>query len=185
MSASSAGTTTSGLHMSWEQYWDLPHELRAEYVDGLVYVNPPATFNHQQICLRIRDAAVTAFGDRCVDAFAVGWQLPTKRRILRIPDLMLLTAAPDGDVVTGSVPVAVEVVSTNRPSDLVLKATEYLEAGVGQYWIIDPRDREMDVFASSAEGWVEIARLADETPFVAFEVPPFGPIQLSLNDLLG
>lgn len=183
MPTSSTGTI-AGRPMSWEQYWELPSELRAEYVDGLVFVNPPASFNHQKICLRLCNIVAAQFGERCVLASAVGWQLPTKRRILRIPDLMLLTAEPEGDIVTGPIPVAVEVVSTNRRNDLVMKAVEYLEAGVGQYWVVDPRDRAMSVYTHDADGWELLAELTDEAPSATFAVPPFGETTLSLNEIL-
>jgi len=173
----------SGRPMSWEQYWELPDELRAEYVDGLVYVNPPATFRHQELCQRLRDVATAAFGDRCLVAVAVGWRLPTQRRILRIPDLMLLTAKPEGDVVTGPVPVAVEVLSTKRAYDLVLKAGEYLEAGAGQYWVADPADRSFAAFGRDGAEWAKIAELDDETPSASFGVPPFGEISISSSEL--
>ena len=183
MPASSTGTV-AGRPMSWEQYWELSSELRAEYVDGLVFVNPPASFNHQMICQRLRDAVLAQTGDDCVVAVAVGWQLPTKRRILRIPDLMLLAAAPEGDNVTGPIPVAVEVMSTNRRNDLVMKAVEYLEAGAGQYWVVDPRDCALSVFAHDPGGWELIAELTAEAPSATFVVAPFGKITLSLNEIL-
>lgn len=184
MPPSTAGTIT-GRPMSWEEFWALPEELRAEYVDGLVYVNPPATFTHQEICLRLCNLVRAQFGERCVIALATGWRLPTKRRILRIPDLMLLADRPEGDVATGAIAVAVEVVSTNRRTDLVRKATEYLEAGAGQYWIVDPRDREIDIFTNASGGWDELAHLSDDAPAARFDVPPFGEFSLSLKDVLG
>jgi Uma2 family endonuclease len=183
--AASMGGTITGEPMSWEDYWALPEELRAEYVDGLVYANPPATFNHQKICQRLRDAIVRQFGERCIVAVAVGWRLPTKRRILRIPDLMLLAAEPEGDVVTGPIPVAVEILSRNRTPDIVMKAREYLEAGAGQYWVVDPRDRAISVFAGSSGEWQQIGNLTDEAPSASFDVPPFGQISLVLQEILG
>lgn len=171
--------------MPWDEFWAIPEEFRAEYVDGVVYVNPPATYRHQKICLRLAQAATAAFGDRCVIAPATGWQLPTRRRILRIPDLMLLDREPEGDVVTGPIPVAIEVTSRNRARDVVLKAGEYLEAGAGQYWLVDPRNETITVFGRSDDGWRVVAEATGDTPDITFDVPPFGEVSLSLSAILG
>src|SRR5660398_207488 len=77
---------------------------------------------------------------------------------------MVLTEAPSGDVVTTAPTVVIEVLSTNRTDDLVRKSTEYLGAGVRQYWIVDPRDRVLDVFELAASGWERIAQLSDDAP---------------------
>jgi Uma2 family endonuclease len=173
-----------GEPMSWEDFLELPEELRAEYSGGRAFVNPPAGFRHQQICLRLRDVLVAQLGASAVVAMAVGWRLPSDRPRLRIPDLMVLQAPPAGDLVTDAPTVVVEVVSTNRAHDYVRKVTEYLEAGAGQYWIVDPRDEVMDVFASSSDGWLEVAHLTRNRPDATFEVPPFGAVRLSLDDIL-
>ena len=67
------------------------------------------------------------------------------------PDLIVLADVPPGDVVTTEPLVVVEVLSSNRSDDLVRKSTEYLAAGAGQYWIVDPRDRVMDVLLARGE----------------------------------
>jgi Uma2 family endonuclease len=171
--------------MPWDEFWAIPEEFRAEYVDGVVYVNPPATYRHQKICQGVRDQVLAAFGKACVVAVATGWQLPTRRRILRIPDLMLLDREPEGDIVTGPIPVAVEVTSRNRARDVVLKAGEYLEAGAGQYWLVDPKNETITVFGRSDDGWSIVAEATGDTPTIAFNVPPFGEINLSLSEILG
>lgn len=171
--------------MSWDEFWAIPQDFRAEYVDGVVYVNPPETYRHQKICLRLTDVVRTCFGEGCVVALATGWQLPTKRRILRIPDLMLLDREPDGDIVTGPIPVAIEVTSRNRARDVVLKAGEYLEAGAGQYWLVDPKNATITVFGRSDDGWRVVADATDDASSVTFEVPPFGEVNLSLSEIFG
>ena len=179
-----AAFSSLGEPMSWDDYWRLPEDLRAEYSDGRVFVTPAASFDHQDICLRLAEALRRDLSESVL-ALAVGWRLIDQPPRLRIPDLMVLTARPKGDVVTEPPLVAVEVLSTNRGTDLVRKATEYLAAGAGQYWIVDPRDRVIECFANRGAGWEPIARVTDDKPVEAIAVPPLGTFSLRLSELLG
>lgn len=172
------------LRMSFEDYWDLPSQPSAEYVDGEVVVSPPASYRHQRICVRLVLALSEVVQEPLEVVTEAGWRLPGPRVRIRIPDVMVVCSAPDGILVTEPPLVAVEVVSGNRADDLVRKSTEYLEAGLGQYWVVDPRDRTIDIFQRTDSGWESLAHL-DNRHDVA-EVP-IGPahLTLSLRHLLG
>src|SRR4051794_12403253 len=43
----------------------------------------------------------------------------------------------------GIPPLVVEVLSTNRSDDTVVKLQAYARDGVPRYWIVDPRDHEL------------------------------------------
>ena len=180
----SAASAIAGVPMSWEQFLALPDDARAEYADGRAYVNPPPSYAHQRICLRLRDLLVSRLGGRAVIVLGVGWRLPGGPPRLRIPDLMVLHGEPSGDLVTDAPPVVVEVLSSNRGDDLVRKSTEYLRAGAGQYWIVDPRDRVVDVYARTEAGWDHLAQLSDAAGEATFPTP-FGELGLSLSEILG
>ncbi|HZI98919.1 MAG TPA: Uma2 family endonuclease [Actinomycetales bacterium] len=170
--------------MTFEQFWELPDDLRAEYSDGEAIVNPPASIRHQQICHKLANVITEQLGDAAVVVIAGGWQLIAKRR-LRIPDVMVLAAQPAGLVATEPPVVVVEVLSTNRSSDLVRKAKEYLDAGAGQYWIVDPRDREVAVFGAAEGRWEQLAKLTDRRPEATVDVAPFGTVRLAIGQILG
>jgi Uma2 family endonuclease len=91
---------------------------------------------------------------------------------------------PETDLVTAPPLVAVEVLSTNRTDDLVRKSTDYLDAGAGQYWIVDPRDRVVDAFLNTPTGWEILAHLTDDNPSGTIEVGTLGSVRLDLRDLL-
>lgn len=99
--------------MSWDDYWQLPEELRAEYSDGRAFVTPAAGFTHQEVCLRLAEK-VRRDLPAAVVALAVGWRLVQQPPRLRIPDLVILTTRPVTEVVEQPPLVAVEVLSTNR-----------------------------------------------------------------------
>lgn len=170
--------------MSYERFLELPDELRAEYVDGEAIGNPPPSFRHQMICLRLRDLLIAQLGGEAVVALDVGWRVTEDGPVLRIPDVVVLHAEPVGDLVTDAPRVVVEVLSTNRRHDLVRKSTEYLAAGAGQYWIVDPRDRGIGVYSRADGGWVLTAEVTDASPSASFDVPPFGIVTLNVTDVL-
>ena len=81
--------------MSWNEFLALPGGYRAEYSEGVAIVTPPSTFEHQEICQRLREALKSRLGTDTVMAVATGWVRPSINRT-RIPDLMVLTEAPQG-----------------------------------------------------------------------------------------
>lgn len=178
-----AAVVVPGRRASYAQYLDLPDDLRANYVNGEVLMDPPPSYAHQRICQRLRDLLVATV-PRDLIAVAVGWQLSDDPPHVRIPDVAVLASEPAGSLITEPPLVAVEVLSTNRTDDLVRKSTEYLRAGVGQYWIIDPRDEVLDVLAGTPAGWESLVRLTRGAPTGSVAIAGFGVVQLSLGDLL-
>jgi Uma2 family endonuclease len=160
-------TTTAdiaGHPMSWDAFLALPDGDRVEFTQGRAVVSPPPTFAHQEICLRLRDALRAGLGTDTIVAVATGW-VDAAEQWTRIPDLMVLGRAPaDGAVVTEPPLVVVEVLSSNRRSDLVVKAVEYHREGAGQYWVVDPRDQTIDVFVRAPAAWHRLHRMTVETP---------------------
>jgi len=166
-----------------QEYLELPGEFRAEFVHGVIVVNPPPSFTHQRACLCLRDMLVANL-PRAVVAVAVGWRLHPDRDDVRIPDVCVLSNEPDTDLLTAPPLVVVEVLSSNRSDDLVRKSTEYLEATAGQYWIIDPRDHVLDAYLNTPTGWEVLAHLTDDNPAGTVEIPGLGPVPLDLALLL-
>ena len=54
--------------------------------------------------------------------------------------------------------LALEVVSPDDPTrDLVEKRTDYAEAGIPEYWIVDPRNETVTVLVLMGDAYVEHA----------------------------
>ncbi len=172
-----------GEPMPYEDYLDLPDELRAEYVDGRALVSPPPSVDHQRICLRLARVLDDVVEAPAEVILAAGWHLPHGRS-LRIPDVMVVRDRVDGPLVTQPPLLVIEVLSSNRRDDLVRKSTAYLEAGLDQYWIVDPRDRAMDIFARRSSGWEPVVSLDDRHPQGTVTLPGGGSLDLDLGELL-
>lgn len=124
---------------------DLPDDIRAELIDGFIYdMGTPATahqmivdFISTEIRLHIRKNR----GNCLAFSTGLGVQLDCDNKTFVIPDITVvcnrdklsrkwLSGAPD---------FAAEVLSpSSRKKDTVVKLNKYMEAGVGEYWIIDP-----------------------------------------------
>lgn len=176
----SAGTI-AGQPMSRSDYEALPEGTRAEYVDGTAVMTPGPSWEHQAIVQRIyRQLEQMVHPPAAVSQGSL-WE--TGHGSVRIPDVMVAAQRPTGARLTEPPLVAVEVLSTNRADDLVRKSTEYLEAGVQQYWVVDPRDHCLSVYRNQA-GWKLVLPLDDDQPTGLLAVPGGDEAPLDLRTIL-
>jgi len=133
----------TGQPVTWETYLGLGEDSRAEFIDGQLVMSPSPTFDHQEICflLAVGLRRVVPAGHRVAQGWA--WK-PAEDEF--IPDVMVVPATGEQARFTGIPALAIEVLSTNRSDDLVLKTGKYAAAGLPHYWIVDPRDRTFSAF---------------------------------------
>jgi Uma2 family endonuclease len=164
--------------MAYADYLALPEGVRAEWVDGEVLVTPSPGWEHQQACRRLANLLEAALPSlRVVEAVTV--VLPGRERI---PDVSVVSGKPEGKRITEVPIITVEVLSPdNRSEDTVRKATEYLAAGVTQYWLADPANRVVDILGNVAGRWETIARLDKERAVVEVPVGSYGSVTVDLG----
>lgn len=175
-----------GMHrerMSYEEWLALPEKPKAEWVDGwAVWSLMPPTPAHgrSQVKLGIFfDKVLPELFGHAETYYRVA---PNK---VRIPDFMLLTYETDVREIEGAVVVLVEVLSpSTQGQDTVVKSDEYLRAGVGQYWLLDPVARTVAVYDSSSGGWDELLLLSEQRPAGTVTVGAYGTIEVDLRELL-
>lgn len=163
MTSSVADQSLRRVAMTWEEYLDLPDKPKAEWVDGIVVISPSfEALSHGvavvKLAVALREAlpGLHVLG-RC------GVVLPGNR--LRTPDLTVVRSLDAGDWVEQVPVLVVEVLSRSSWSeDMVVKSVEYVRAGVGQYWTVDPDDRTIEVDENVDGLWRMALRLDDENP---------------------
>lgn len=127
----------------WEE---LPEDAthRLECAEGILTVTPRPLPHHQRAVRRLAEQLETALP---TEQWAVETEcellLSTDPVTVRTPDVLVLDAAAfaanPARFTPEQVALAVEVLSPgSRRTDRVLKLAEYAEAGIAQYWIIDP-----------------------------------------------
>ena len=146
-------------HMTYEEFLEWADGTRAEWVDGEVIVTSPASLSHQQIL-----SFLAALLQHFVEASELGL-------ILVAPFQMRLRARPSGrepDVIfvardrvdklqsvflDGPADLAIEIISPDsRARDRGDKYYEYEQAGVREYWLIDPARKQAEFYRLGSKG---------------------------------
>jgi Uma2 family endonuclease len=144
--------------MTYEQFLDWADEdTRAEWVDGEVIVPSPANREHQDIA---------GFLFEVIGTFARMHQLGTMMRVPfqmklahsgREPDVMFIAAAHldqlKSTYLDGPADLVIEIVSPESVErDRREKFAEYEEAGIPEYWLIDPLADHAEFYQLDAAG---------------------------------
>ncbi|HEY2947807.1 MAG TPA: Uma2 family endonuclease [Micromonosporaceae bacterium] len=117
--------------------------IRRELIDGVVFVSPSPTANHQIIAMRLGVALDESCPQEWVVTQGVEIRISTVRSLT--PDILVTTASAAARNPSRFEPhevvLAVEVVSpTSRAMDRVMKPALYAQAGVPLYWRVETED---------------------------------------------
>ncbi len=170
------------MRMSWEEYLELPEKPKAEWVDGEVVVSPRANVEHAFAAAGLGSLLRMALPGLVVLGETGVW-LPRNR--LRGPDVMVVENWTDETWVRETPVLVVEVLSpSTRSEDTVRKSAEYAEGGIGQYWLLDPDLRCLDVYANVDGGWQTLVHLDDDHPTGEIAVGEHGTVAVDVRTLL-
>ena len=136
-----------------DDYYALPEDQRVELIDGYFYEMLAPTFGHQTIGGEIyRQIAnyIMDKGGSCRPFIApVDVQLDCDERTMVQPDVGIVC---DPDKIKrfgiyGAPDFLVEVISpSTKKKDYTKKLAKYMEAGVREYWILDPDQKRLLVY---------------------------------------
>src|SRR5262249_23154418 len=138
-----------------EEVHSLPDDgNKYELVRGQLFVTPPPSFEHEHIGTRLH---------RVLDPYVRTQRLGEvfrPRSVMRFqgsetePDLIVLSAV-DRTTYCDNMPIPILIVEILSPSTrrryLGDKRSFYLDAGVGDYWIVDPEQKTIRSIASGRE----------------------------------
>jgi Uma2 family endonuclease len=147
----------TALHIPLNEYLDISYRPDREYVDGEILERNVGKWEHA----RLQWLLALWFGSHEKQWGITG---STEQRVqvsesrVRVPDLVVLTAGAQPDVLIEPPLLVIEILSPDDTySDTQERARDYRTMGVEMVWIIDPRTRTGRM-CSGAE-WVEAERL--------------------------
>ena len=169
-------TTTkyrTGMRMSLDEFLDIGEtDGKWELDDGVLYIMPSGTRDHQfligEFIWNFKNY-LNGFDEPPAQFYhEMTTILSREQQRAPEPDLVIIREGRPGVLegrwVEGAPDIAVEILSTNRRRDLVRKRQIYAEAGVLEYWPIDPRDDTVTQLELREGEYVERAVLtADDT----------------------
>lgn len=149
---SAAYSTASDRKYTIDDYYALPEDKRMELIDGVLYDMAAPSLIHQGILgelhLLFREC-IDQHGAHCDVLFApVDVRLDKDNYTMVQPDLIVLCHEYDASAARyeGAPDLTVEILSpSTRSRDFILKLYKYKNAGVREYWIVDPENKTVTV----------------------------------------
>ena len=166
-------------------YLKLPDERRCELIDGVLYDMASPTETHQivveEIFVQLHNALSLKKGTgRCRPHVApLDVRFENDDRTVVQPDVMIVckkdkpeeTASdPKWHGIDGAPDFIAEVVSpSTRRMDISIKNGKYAQAGVREYWVVDPGTRTIMVFKYEEKDEVQLYTFQDRVPVGIFD----------------
>ncbi len=135
-----------------DDYYAMPDERRVELIDGVFYDMAAPTKIHQLVLIEVALQMYPCVAEHpgCQLYIApLDVRLDNDNYTMVQPDLLIVCDESDGDKrrVNGAPDFAAEILSpSNRDHDMLLKYYKYRQAGVREYWIIDPDRKKVVVY---------------------------------------
>ncbi len=137
-------------YYTYEDLLDFPENIRAEIINGDVYMMPSPSIRHQRISAEIMfQLKLYLRGKRCevfaapldVRLFERDGDRPEDVDCVVQPDILVVCDPDklDNRGVKGAPDMVIEIVSpSDSERDRFIKYNLYCKAGVREYWIVDP-----------------------------------------------
>ena len=162
------------------------HDDRYEYINGEIYLMSSPGMSHQLIHTHLYACLIGWFKGKKCQVFSAPFDVTlvneeqNSKHVVQ-PDLLIscdyLEKHDANDRYTGIPALVIEIMSPQtRSMDQVKKLNVYLDSGVSEYWVVDPRDQRVTLY-SFVEKQLEDMNLFKDPDvvksihFVGLEVP--------------
>jgi len=139
-------------YYTYEDYKDWDTEDRYEIIDGAAYAIAPPSIAHQRISGelfgQLRDFLKGKPCKLFVAPVGVRLNADTRDNTVLEPDIVVICdrSKIGSNIITGAPDMVIEILSKSTASrDCIDKYQKYREAGVREYWIVDPYGKTVSV----------------------------------------
>ena len=147
------GVTKEQGEFTVEDYLQFPEEERVELIDGVIYDMAAPTDKHQiigdEIQTRFREYIRKNRGKCITVTSPLDVQLDCDNKTMVQPDVVIVcdrNKFKKGRVF-GAPNLVVEVLSeSTKRKDIFIKGNKYFNAGVKEYWLVDPIKKRIHVY---------------------------------------
>lgn len=158
-----------------DDYYALPDERRVELIDGVIYDMGAPTSIHQLIVTEIwkilREYIREKAGDCMPIASPIDVQLNCDDKTMVQPDVLVVCDREKviRRCIYGAPDFIIEILSlTSRKKDMFTKLAKYKEAGVREYWLVDPDKKKVLVYDLEHEELPLIYGFDSKVPVMIF-----------------
>lgn len=158
-----------------EEIYALPEGERAELIDGELYMMASPSTIHQLLLTELLVTIANYIKGKkgnCKVFTPIGVFLHNDDRTYLEPDIAVICEKEklDNKGCHGAPDWVIEIVSpSSKKMDYVIKLTEYVKAGVREYWIVDPLKKTIMVYPLEKDGVPVIYHFADKVPVGIYE----------------
>lgn len=159
-----------------DDYYAMPEDTRVELIDGVLYEMLAPTTIHQdfgfQIAFRLQEHIKKNKGKCWVAVAPVDVQLDCDNRTMVEPDVIVVCNRDKiiRRCVYGAPDFIVEVLSpSTKKKDLTIKLNKYIEAGVKEYWLVDPEAKRVMVYRFEEDVVLNIYGFDSKVPVGIFD----------------
>lgn len=136
-----------------DDYYNIPEDVRAELIEGQIYYQAAPSLLHQaisrELCTTINIYLKSKKGKCKVFAAPFAVKLFEDRKNIVEPDISVICDPNKLNTqgCTGAPDWIIEIISPGNPEhDYIRKLNLYKDAGVREYWIVDPRNEKVFVY---------------------------------------
>jgi Uma2 family endonuclease len=162
-------TSEDLLVLTEDDFWRLPDDGLWEVTDGRAILAPSSENDHQYIAMKL-----SALFYNQLEITRGGHVLATPNVFIpagpssfrnRVPDIAVSTHKTRPSFSLGHPPeLVIEILSTRRGNvERTEKIEDYARAGIGEYWIVNPFDRVVEVYLLR-DGDYQLARRDPDEP---------------------
>ncbi|MDO4976764.1 MAG: Uma2 family endonuclease [Eubacteriales bacterium] len=171
-----------------EDYYSLPEDTRVELIDGVFYNMTAPNIVHQDIASFIHMSIYNFIrknkGACKVFEAPVDVQLDCDNKTMFQPDVMIICDRDKikVDKIFGAPDFILEILSpSTRRKDKTIKLSKYENAGVKEYWIIDPMQKILITYNFMEEDWFPVVvPLKGTAKMAIFE----GKLEIDLDEIM-